>query len=192
MIICWFVKPEFIQVSIVNLLVTFGCIIAFSLLLSVVENERYFKPVNLAGVFGVSLLLISDSVMAHNSALTNSTKDMVRFIDNFSNEKDKTILVYDYLLTSIPFYTNDHFITIKSTHNTTNREVQFENDDSWKERLWDIKNDSTAMRLSSLSRKHNTYLLILKKRDLEPELAFIKENFNGQKEYPKWTLYYHK
>jgi 4-amino-4-deoxy-L-arabinose transferase len=192
MIICWFAQPEFIQVTIVSLLVTFGCIIAFSLLFIVVENERYFKPVILAGVFGVSLLLISDSVMAHNSALTNSTKDMVRFIDNFSNEKDKTILVYDYLLTSIPFYTNDHFITIKSTHNTTNREVQFENDDSWKEGLWDIKNDSTAMRLSSLSRKHNTYLLVPKKRDLETELAFIKENFDGEKEYPKWTLYYHK
>ena len=192
MVVCWKTQPEFVQISTLSLLIAFGCLIAFSTIFSVMENEHYFKPVILAAVFGVSLVLISDSVMAHNSALTNSTKDMVRFIDHVSKDKEKTIFVYDYLLTSIPFYTNDHFITLKSTHNTTDREVQFENDNSWKEGLWDIKNDSTILRLSTLSRKRNTYLLLRKKDHLKPELAFLKENFNGLKEYPKWTLYYHK
>jgi len=139
LIVCWFIKPAIIKVSTINLILALILVIAFAMVYYFIENDENFKPPVLAEVFGITIILISTSVMAHNSTVTNSTRDMVRFIDNVSDVENKTILVYDYLITSIPFYTNDTLITLKSTHNTTDREVEFENDELWKERLWDEK-----------------------------------------------------
>jgi len=192
LIVFWFIKPAIIQVSTINLIVALILVIAFAMVYYFIENDKTFKPTVLAGVFGISIILISTSVMAHNSTVTNSTRDMVRFIDNVSDVENRTILVYDYLITSIPFYTNDTLITLKSTHNTTDREVEFENDELWKERLWDVKETAVISRLDTLSRKRTTYLLVRSRKGLEDDLVFLKQNFNSHKNYPKWTIYYNK
>ena len=192
LVVCWYIKPEIIQVSPVTLIIALIAIIIFTIVFYAIEKNKTYKPSVLAGVFGASLILIALSVMAHNSALTNSTRDMVKFIDNVSEVENKTILVYDYLLTSVPFYTEDSLITLKSSHNTTDREVQFEEEESWKENLWDIKEPMIIERLDTLSRKRNAFLLVRNKRDLNAKITFLKSNFNRRKKYPKWTLYYNK
>lgn len=190
LIVCHLIKPDFINISKISLIISLTMVIIFTVTLYFIENNNVFKSPILAGIFGVSIIFISTSVMAHNSDLTNSTRDMVKFIDNVSDVENKTILVYDYLLTSIPFYSDDNHITLKYSHNTTDREVQFENDDSYKERLWDVKDSVVINRLDSLSRKRNTFLLVRNKRDLNEKLQFLKNHFNNTKNYSKWTLYY--
>ncbi len=191
LIFCWFLKPEFIHITTVSIIIAFGMVIIFGVL-HYFENSENFKSVILAGTFGIAIILISTSVMSHNSSLTNSTRDMVNFIDNVSGAENKSIFIYDYLLTSIPFYTSDNHITLKSSHNTTNREVQFENDESWKDNLWDLKDSTTVNRLEMLSKKDNVFLLIRSTQAIDAKLSFIKNNFNSQKKYPKWILYYNK
>lgn len=192
LIVCHLTKPYFIDISTISLIVSLTMVIIFTVALYFIENNNAFKPPILAGIFGVSIILISTSVMAHNSDLTNSTRDMVKFIDNVSDVENKTILVYDYLLTSIPFYSDDNHITLKSSHNTTDREVQFEDDDSYKERLWDVKDSMIIKRLDTLSHKRNTFLLVRNKRGLNEKLSFLKNSFNNSKNYSEWTLYYNK
>lgn len=191
LIFCWFLKPEFIHVTTVSIIIAFGMVIIFGVV-HYFDNSQDFKSVILAGTFGMAIVFISTSVMANNSALTNSTKDMVRFIDSISQEENKTILVYDYLLTSIPFYTKDTYITLKSSHNTTAREIQFENNEKWKKNLWDVTEATTIDKLKMLSRKSNVFLLIRNKQTMIDKLSFLKKNFKSQKTYPKWTLYHNK
>ncbi|WP_194852416.1 ArnT family glycosyltransferase [Nonlabens antarcticus] len=190
--LCWFLEIIHINISYKVLSIITGVSMVFFIIFQLIERENTFKPAILAGSFGAAIIIISTTVMAHNSSLTNSTRDMVHFIDGISKDQDKTILVYNYLLTSIPFYTDDIEITVDSGHDTTRREIQFENDETWEEHLWDIKKESTISRLSSLSRKRNTYLLIRNKSEKDPQIIPIENNFNSHKSYPKWTLYYNK
>ncbi len=192
LIFFWFDNSQLIHVSTSTLIIAFAMVIVFGALHYFLENTEVFKSPILAGTFGVAIILISTSVMSHNSSLTNSTRDMVNFIDNVSGAENKSIFIYDYLLTSIPFYTSDNHITLKSSHNTTNREVQFENDEIWKDNLWDLKDSTTVDRLEILSKKNNVFLLIRSTQAIDAKLSFIKNNFNSQKKYPKWILYYNK
>ncbi|HUH45685.1 MAG TPA: hypothetical protein VLZ54_00925 [Arenibacter sp.] len=192
LVYCWLFKPETENVSTPTLIIALISVVIFTSVYYFIENRKRYKPAVLAATFGSTLLLISTSFMAHNGPTTNSIKDIVEFIDHVPSDKNKTIMVYDYLLSSIPFYTNDTLITLKSSHSSTQREVQFENGDSYKKSLWDVHTESVVNKLSKLSRDHSTYLLVRNKWDLSKELLFLKKNFNAQKHYQKWTLYYHK
>ncbi|EIJ39313.1 PMT family glycosyltransferase, 4-amino-4-deoxy-L-arabinose transferase [Galbibacter orientalis DSM 19592] len=192
LVFSWIFKTNMENVSIKTLIVALISLIIFGLVYHFIENEKFYKPPVLAATFGGAIILISTSFMSHNSPVTNSTKDMVKFIDNVSNERNKTILVYDYLLSSIPFYTNDTLITLKYSHHTTQRETQFENNDTYKQNLWDMHKETEINKLSKISKKHSTYLLVRNKRDLDKKFSFLKENFDSEKHYQKWTLYYHK
>lgn len=190
--VCWFLETSQIHISFRILYISSGVCMVFLVVYQIIDRENPFKPALLAGTFGAAIIFMSTAVMSENSALTNSTRDMVHFIDGISKDEDKTILVYNYLLTSIPFYSDDIEITINSGHDTVQREIQFENDESWKEHLWNIERDSTMSRLSSLSRKRNTYLLIRNKSLEDPQITSIENDFNSHKSYPKWTLFYNK
>ena len=188
----WLIEIPQIQISFKTLFIALGIGMAFLAVFQLIERENKLKPVILAGTFGAVLTLISTTFMAQNSSLINSTRDIVHFIDGISKDQERSIFIYNYLLTSIPFYTDDVEITLDSGHNTTQREVQFENDNTWEAHLWDVKKDSTMARLSSLSRKRNTYLLIRNKSENDPKIVPIEDNFNSHKDFPKWTLYYNK
>lgn len=151
-----------------------------------------YKPFVMASVFGAYLLLISPEFMEVNYSLINSGKDIVRYIDTLPQQGHRTILVYDYLLSSIPFYTRDELVTLKYEHNTTARETQFETDNSFRRYLWDVHDPGEVKKLDSITRERSTYLLVRDKWPLNTELEFVKDNFDAQKHFKKWTLYYHR
>ena len=186
------VNPSFFQIGTGTWLLCLCCCIAFGTIYYFIQNNRHYKPAVLAGCFGGSLILIITSLMSYNAGTINSTKEMVTFIKGTSPIKHKTILVYDYLLSSIPFYSDAQLITLKCNHNTTYREVQFQKDMDWVEGLWDVNNKSVMWKLDSISHHKNTFLLIRKKRDLDDSLEYLKNNFNSKKDYPKWLLLYNK
>jgi len=186
------VNPSFFQIGTGTWLLCLCCCIAFGTIYYFIQNNRHYKPAVLAGCFGGSLILIITSLMSYNAGTINSTKEMVTFIKGTSPIKHKTILVYDYLLSSIPFYSDAQLITLKCNHNTTYREVQFQKDMDWVEGLWGVNNKSVMWKLDSISHHKNTFLLIRKKRDLDDSLEYLKNNFNSKKDYPKWLLLYNK
>jgi len=156
------------------------------------DTGNSFKPALISAIFGVSILLISGTVLKTNSPLINSTRHMANFINNISKEKDKSILVYDYLLTSIPFYSDANYITLQYNHRTTDREVQFQNNEEWKKQLWNINKNEVISGLKSFSEKPHTFLLVRNKSELNENIQFLRSAFDQKKEYPRWTIFYNK
>tara|TARA_R100000935_G_C2835409_1_gene167808 strand:+ start:1060 stop:2715 length:1656 start_codon:yes stop_codon:yes gene_type:complete len=192
LLICWYFDFEFIHIETLAIITTFLLTIFSFLAYYLIDNDKNYKAAVVAAIFGVALLLISSTVLRSNSSLINSTRQMTDYINNISKSKLKTILVYDYLLTSIPFYSDARYITLKSNHKTTDREVQFQNDDEWKKQLWDINKDGVRAELLILSNKPNTFLLIRDKSTLDNNLKFLNNAFKHRKEYSKWTILYNK
>ncbi len=192
LLIIRFGSLEIIKVStsaiIIGLLVTIATYLVFFF----INGNKKYKPALIAAMFGAAIILISSAVLRNNSPIINSTRHMTRFINDIAEDEQKTILVYDYLLTSIPFYTDANYITIFDGNRTADREIQFQNDEKWKEQLWDLKDESSVSKLKNLSGKPNTFLIIKNKRILNNNIGFFKSSFKNKKEYPKWTIYYNK
>ncbi|MCM4166518.1 UDP-phosphate alpha-4-amino-4-deoxy-L-arabinose arabinosyl transferase [Arenibacter sp. H213] len=190
-ILCgWLLKPEFIRISYGTVIHESISVAAFMGIYFVVNKNAPFKPAILAASFNAGLLVTATSMLSYNSEAINSTNEMVNFITNETSQRESTIVVYDYLLSSIPFYTLSTQITLKSSHNTTDREVMFQHDSLWRKNLWDMMDDRMIARMDSLSYKPNTFLLIRKKRPLTKNLKFLENHFKYRKEYSKWWILY--
>jgi len=192
LLICWILDFEKINIDTLAILTTFLAMVLVFATYYLIDKDKNYKPAIIAANFGVAILLISSALLRNNSALINSTRQMTDYMNNVSKSSDKTILVYDYLLTSIPFYSDARYITLKSNHRTTDREVQFQNNDEWKNQLWDANNPEIIARLKTLSEKPHTFLLVRKKYGLDNNLKFLKNFFDRKKEYPKWTILYNQ
>jgi 4-amino-4-deoxy-L-arabinose transferase len=188
----WLWKPQFIHISNVTLVIGIVLVILFVSLFFYLDNNVPEKPALLGASFGAALILLSTSIMAHNGSTFNSTKEMIGFINNVTPKENKTIAVYDYLLSSIPMYSGNNPITLKLRNNTTNREVQFQKDEEWKDDLWDINDDVMVTRLDSLSYSTNTYLIINKKRGFKDDLKYLEPHFKNRQEFVKWLVLYNK
>ncbi|MBC8768540.1 glycosyltransferase family 39 protein [Arenibacter sp. BSSL-BM3] len=188
----WIIKPDFVQISTGTLINSFISLIVLAVIYFLVDNLRPEKPAILGAGFGAALILISTSLMAHNGPTFNSTKELMGYINNVTLKTHKTVVVYDYLLSSIPIYSDAHQITLKLKHNTTNREIQFQNNDDWKESLWDINDQVMVSRLDSLSYSPNTYLLIDKKRGFKDGLKYLEPHFKNRKVYQNWLILFNK
>ena len=188
----WIFKFPLITSTTYASLIALGVLIFTLISYAVIDNNKSYKPALMAAVFGAGLLVISSVILSNNSALINSTRDMVNFVNHISKDKNKTIVVDDYLLTSIPFYTSAQLITLQDQRNTTQRETQFENDDKWKKSLWNFKDRNTISKMDSISRNHGNFFILSKKEILQKNLGFLSSRYNSQKEYPKWMLYYNK
>ncbi len=186
----WIIQPDFINISSYTMVIALLTTLFALATNYYVENEKKYKPAVIAAVFGMAILLVSTSVLNTNSSIINSTKEMMHFVNTASCKKNKKVLVYDYLLSSIPFYTNAKQITLKLNHNTTNREIQFQKNLNWTEGLWDLNDQAKINELVKISSKENTYLLVRKRDGQSNNLVFLRDKFNNNKEFPKWVIYY--
>ena len=190
LLVFFWLDLDIVHVSVLPVIIGFLALVIALVVYFFIQNSHVFKPVLLAAVFSVSLLLISSQIFNKNNSLINSTKHILDFTKSLSGDNKNTIFVYDYLLSSIPFYTDAEFITLKFNHDTTEREIQFQNDDTWKENLWDMNDIEIVNELNDRFKYKNTYLFVRNAKDLDPEFSFLKENFNRKKMFPKWTIYY--
>jgi len=190
LLICWFSEFEFINIHTSAIITSFLVTIFSFAVHYFIENDKKYKPAVVGAIFSGAVLLISSTILKTNSPLINSTRHMANFINTISKEKDKTILVYDYLLTSIPFYSNAEYITLQSTHRTTDREVQFQNNEDWRKQLWDVNTPDVIANLKQLSKARHTFLLVRNKSELNENIQFLRNAFDQKKEYPKWTIFY--
>jgi len=192
LLVCWYFQFEIISIPTISIITSFLVVIIAYGAYFFLDTGNSFKPALISAIFGVSILLISGTVLKTNSPLINSTRHMANFIKHISKEEDKTILVYDYLLTSIPFYSNAEYITLQSSHRTTDREVQFQNDKVWKKQLWDVNTPEVVANLKLLSKERHTFLLVRNKSELNENIQFLRSAFDQKKEYPGWTIFYNR
>jgi len=191
-LIIWFLQPAFLQISSSTLVICSVCVAVFGGIYFLIDNGYVAKPAILGASFGAFLILMSTSIMSNNGSTFNSTKEMIGYINAITPKGPKTIVVYDYLLSSIPVYSGANPITIKFRHNTTDREVQFQRNNQWQANLWDINDKVMVSKLDSLSHCPNTYLIIRRKIGFKDDLKFLLPHFSNRHEYPKWLILYNK
>ncbi len=184
-------KIENIQISILQLS---GAILLLALFLYL--HKRFFKTANyrsviLMGCFFWGMLLTTGSLfMKNNRDLINSFKPIVTFINNESDAPNKKVFAFDYLISSVPFYTDSEFYTVNYLHDTTVREVQFQDDEQYKEYLLNVYLKSEATRFEELLNSGKNYVLVKKKYGVYKPFQFIEEKLPNKKDFGKWILYY--
>lgn len=151
-------------------------------------QDQYIKTAVLGFIFGCIVLVSGTQFLIQNENLLNCPKKAIQFIDNELEEVDN-ILVYNYLLSSVNFYSDKNVVTLNNGHNTVQRETQFETSTDWKKNLIDLKTPSGQEQTKKLIRK-NSVLLARKRVKFRDDLRFIEEVLKHKKEFGKWVVYY--
>jgi len=169
------------------LLLLFG---SFGLILNIkIKNTNYLKPAFLGVVFIIVIIMSSNHIFKDNELKINSVKPIAMFIQENSPEKPK-VLVYNYLLPSLSFYLDQDITTINHGRYTTQREIQFETTDKWRDNLINYFDENDRSRLLNLNQENSTYL-IKRKKDVFPDtLQVIANRLKNKKEFEKFEVYY--
>ncbi|NLP58316.1 glycosyltransferase family 39 protein [Lutibacter sp. B1] len=153
------------------------------------KDTMLSKVVYSGYLFGIVLLLGSTLFFNSNEIKINSVKPILNFIENNASLKDRKVVIYDYLLPSASFYSNENIYTISNGHNTVKRDVRFEENDGWKNYLIDVKTPEGITQLDSLLKK-DIVLITRKNRPLADNLQSKQTKLNNEIIFGKWTLFY--
>ncbi|SHO60231.1 lipid-A-disaccharide synthase N-terminal domain-containing protein [Algoriphagus zhangzhouensis] len=126
-----------------------------------VKNRAIFSSL----VFTVGLTLIASYFFSANLGLVNDTKRVVELIDEVSSP-DERIVIFDKRLPSILFNSDRDVLSIYDGDDGLNREVQFEEDDRWKEYLINLKEDPNWIQVPN----HQSGIWLAKERREMPAL----------------------
>jgi 4-amino-4-deoxy-L-arabinose transferase len=138
------------------------------------------------------LILAMPFIMRKNELKINSVKPLAAFIKaHSSNPATATIAVYDYLLPSLSFYTNNNIITIDNGNSYAKREIQFENAGERKDYGYiKINGTDSLQRLSTLLKQPESFLVARKNNDLPDSLSFLRQALHHKTILDKWVIYY--
>lgn len=98
--------------------------------------------------------------------------------------------IFNDLLPSLQFYTNQKIVTLNNGHNLTQREVQFQKDETYKTHLFDLTLQEDIDRLKTNYSNTKRIIVVKTKRGIPEELSFLTENLPYKKTFKKWTVYY--
>lgn len=154
-----------------------------------ISNLNFLKTGYLSVVFILSILFSSIHIFSKNELKINSVKPIATFINNQSKTENE-VLVYNYLLPSLSFYLNKNITTINHGRYTTQREVQFETNELWKENLINYFDENDRARVLNFSSNKTIYLIKRKKDKLPDTLATLKNTLKHQKDFGKFEMFY--
>jgi 4-amino-4-deoxy-L-arabinose transferase len=152
-----------------------------------VRNKSWFyKNVYALLINTLAFLVFTSFVMKSNELLINSLKPIATFVNTL---KSDDLYVFNYLLPTMPFYTDKNVITLNFGNDTSKREVQFERNLNYLKNYYNLEDKKEISRFQSDFKTQNTMFLVRKK---EPIPAFLqnKLTFKNRKEFGKWILYY--
>ena len=154
-----------------------------------IANNNYLKPAYFGVVFIISIIMSANYLFKDNELKINSVKPIAEFIlENGTNESE--VMVYNYLLPSLPFYLNKNITTINHGRYTTQRETQFETNEDWKSNLINYFDENDRSRIYTKSTQNSIYL-IKRKKDVFPDtLQVFANTLKHKKEFEKFELYY--
>ncbi len=187
----YFFDIPYISISQKEVLTTLGLVALWFVIYFKMKKTRPLTTGILAVGFSTVLLICSRFIMEDNSGEINSIKDLSNFIEKVDPSSKKSVLVYNYLLNSAPFYLNASIVTINDGHSTTQRDVQFQPNAHWKKNLINWEDESQKLYLDSLLGSPNSFLLLRKKDSGNKELKSMLPHFQKRKDFEKWIVYYH-
>ncbi len=153
------------------------------------SNSNFLKPAYLGVIFIITVLMTSNHIFNKNESKINSVKPIAVFIKSQSNTKNN-VLIYNYLLPSLSFYLDEEIITINHGKYTTQREVQFETNENWKQYLINYSDKEDRNRVLTYSSEKPIFLIKRKKDKLPDTLLILKNNLKHKKEFEKFEVYY--
>ncbi len=159
------------------------------LLFKKMKNTDYLKPAYLGVLFLTSIIMSSNIFFNENESKVNSIKPVAKFIKEHTN-RNSEVVVYNYLLPSLSFYLDKEIITINNGNYRTQREVQFQNDNLWKENLINYRNLEDRERLLVIDETKNIVLVIRNNPAIPDTLQAIKSKLKNQKKFEKFSVYY--
>lgn len=160
--------------------------IMFVLKKSFVNN--YTKTAILSFIFGCIILASGTQFLIQNEDNLSSPKKAIQYINNNLNNTNN-ILVYNYLISSAPFYSDKNIITLDNGHNTVQRETQFEKNLNWEKSLINLKTEEGKERAEVLF-SNNSVLLTRKKHQLPKSLSYLKQKLKRKKDFGNWVIHY--
>ncbi|MEO6329718.1 MAG: glycosyltransferase family 39 protein [Ginsengibacter sp.] len=155
-------------------------------------TPEYLKAPFINAISMAVLTFLFPFIMKVNDLEINSIRPMAAFIkDRSMNKKPGSIAVYDYLLPSLAFYTNEEIITLDNGNSTTQRETQFEtNNNTWQNTYFKLGENKDTVALTSILAKPNSYIIAQKKNPLPDSLSFLKKNLPNKILMGKWIIYF--
>ena len=187
----YFFDMPYLSISLEEVLTTSGLVALWFIIYFKMEKTRPLTTGILAVGFSTVLLISSMFIMRNNPGKINSIKRVLSFVEKVDPSSKKSVLIYNYLLSSAPFYLNDNIVTINAGHDTSDRDVQFQTNEDWKKYLINWSEESQRPYLDSLLNNPNSFLLLSKKDSVNEELQRFLNYFNKRKEFEKWIVYYH-
>lgn len=154
-----------------------------------IKNSNYLKPAYLGVVFIIAVLITSNQLFSINESKINSVKPISKFIQENSN-KNAQVLVYNYLLPSLSFYLNQNITTINHGKYTTQREIQFETNEDWKENLINYFNLNDRARILEVNTAKPTFLIKKKSETLPDTLKILTDKLKHKKDFNTFEVYY--
>lgn len=167
-------------------------LISIVLILLFITRKNYFNFFVCSILsFSSTLLIVAQLVLHQNPHLSNSVSNEIKKINSLNGSKEGgIILVYNYLLSSAPFYTDLDVITLHFDYYTSKRETQFQNDNEWKNNYLDLKNKQDKIKFQNILKKDNIYLLVRKRRQINSNHQNIFKGFDNRIDFPNWILFY--
>jgi len=135
-----------------------------------------------------AVILLSTFVFNNNQITINSFYEVAEFIDE-QNLHDNEILVYNKLLPSLEFHLNRDLRFIVDGSYSYKREVQFQNNDKWRE-YWLYTNNGNDQR--SIEEYQNNGSILFSRRQKEPTDLYLQlvAKYPSNKVFGKYILYY--
>lgn len=137
-------------------------------------------------LFTLLLLPYSTHLMGSNPDFTNGSRPVAEAIEAHSLQK-RPILVYNRLLPSLAFELNKEIISLKDDSNKLEREIQFEQDEQWREQLLELERSQDMQRLRQLLQQD---VVLVVKNELPGKRQWMLQHFDEQVQVGKWTIYY--
>jgi 4-amino-4-deoxy-L-arabinose transferase len=138
------------------------------------------------------LLIALPFIMNRNDLQINSIKPLAGFIKaHSSNPAKATVAVYDYLLPSLSFYTNNRTITIDNGNAHAKRETQFEaTGEPTANGYFKMAEPGSIRRLSLMLAAPGSFLVARKQNDLPDSLHCLRQAMHHKAIFDKWVIYY--
>ncbi len=171
--------------SIIIFVVLFGIV---TYLVSIRTNDKT-RLLSLTFIFTSIILVAFAFVGNQNPYMINTTKQLVEELKSKGLDDAENVIIYDQRLSSTAFYLDRPTMTVHHDRYNTNREVQFEQDSTYKNYYLDINDAEDKERFRKLLKNDDNVFILKGKTMLPEDLQPLLEGKDVD-EAGKWKIYY--
>ncbi len=134
--------PLFDERLVLNYKFLFVWVILLCLLIALLWSgiRRSDRVIITAWIFTMGITTMSTYFFSQNPAIVNDTRRVVSWIEENATETNR-IVIYDKRLPSVSFQTEIPIVSVYDGDESLNRETQFQEDETWKQYLVNLKSD---------------------------------------------------